>query len=234
MKLEPRYRDLPFTRQQVDKVGDMLGLKDHEQSLKIANFITAALYECLFANYLQVPNVRAATRRLSRIASLSRHLATLLEEEPAALDLMRPLNQVDSDLNGLIARYEQETRRLQELVQTLARISHNATKIRPKNLTYRTMGKLLPLGLKADTKKAPVVVSRELWPLLFEIWELSGRSITTDKDGVREFVAFIHEVVGLKRPATTTFDEAITRWITENPKRRLQGFPPRLRTHDID
>src|SRR4051794_12172805 len=118
MKLDARYRDLPFTREQVDKLQQILGLQDHDVAVQLASLITVGLFQCAWVQQMQVPNIRAAKNRLGRIEGYARTLRNILNEhEPMALELIRSPNYVRDveegrDTVGTHARIEAEKRRM--------------------------------------------------------------------------------------------------------------------------
>jgi hypothetical protein len=90
---------------------------------------------------------------------------------------------------------------------------------------FRAARWLLP-GVPTDDDGA-VVASRELWPLLFELWERTvKRPAATQNGPTHRFITFVHRVVGLPDPSASTIRDAIKEWRNGNRWSMSAGPPP--------
>jgi hypothetical protein len=228
MRVEERYCETAFSREQMEELQSMLRLKSHDEALIAAAVITGQLMFCqqLIEGREKVPSTKAAKRRLNRIAVGTKELARLLAEEPAAEDLIRRPGSLVSrlDENGeidLSALREADKEHLKELISTLLVISKNAELHAIDDSTFRVSRRLHPAS-----NTSTEIITRTLWPTLFTVWELAGEQLTWTENGpTHRFVNLVHSAVDLEAPSASTLRDAIRVWKkTERPA----GFEEKL------
>jgi hypothetical protein len=219
----------------------MLGLKNHDEALIAALAVGSSLYICekVIKGRRKVPDTTKARQRVERIHATARQLRMLLSEEPAALDLIGPpgdfLSHLDTHEESLkiaaarapdkLAAMEAKRRRLVELLSLLEELEANALEHATDDDVFRAARWLVP-GVPTDADVSEIA-SRELWPILFELWELAGKKPAATENGpTYRFIAFVHRAAGLPEPKAGTVADAVDRWREGNRPRMLDGVPP--------
>jgi hypothetical protein len=215
--LEVRFEGTFFTKEQIERLQAIAGLKSFEESVVHATAISGVLP--MIKGFLKPAKARAeqdALRRITKIASIARELANSLDIEPMSEYLIRPQTKSRDDRLVSDIRAENEKAR-DDYIATTRQVAHLAVQLQEDRALHRMALGLLP---KPSDHRNPEVAM--LWPVLFRHWEYYfRRKVSKTEDGpLHSFINLVHEVVGLEPAAHRTFRDAVDRWKNERRSRR--------------
>lgn len=231
-----RYEGTPFTREQVDQLGILLGLPDHDLSLIAALHISGIIsaFISIEQRRIAVKDVKSAKRRLDRIANLAGQLAQLLKAEPIADGLLPGAGDFESrrsqDDGIYMSQLLQEDRdRFRAFVDTLQAIRSNANWTLRDDKRFR-LAHMLPQADQAG--QSPF--ARTLWPLLLDYWCHAGKRPALTVNGpLHRFIAIIHSAIEAPEPRGSTLKDAVLQW-RQDDRRAWAATDPPWRPEDED
>lgn len=217
MNWQERYRGLPFSREQVEEIGALLRLDNHEQACFAAESLTRALafYEIAFHAKKRMGPTDKVASKLAQIAAAASTLAKLLEDD-AVCDI--PLNGLwelvgfEPQLKGLDRSplWRDRSVTLLELRKLIEDVAFSSDKL-ANNVALMRGYYFLPPRRDAGNN----LETSSVWPALFMAWEQHGRRVAGSAQGTNDFhrfVSLIHEGAGLAKPNLNTLNRAIQRW----------------------
>lgn len=216
-----KYAGTPFTLEQVDQIGVLLGLPGHDAAQIAAARISGLIQVCIHTERVRLPtpNARVAKRRVGRIAVLAGQLAHLLEHEPLGdrflLDLDSKL-EPRSEGSGIdmSLRLQENRRNFQGLIDHLRRVRSGADSILKDDGGFRAA-----YGLPPAHRAGQSTLAWLLWPGLFDLWwQVGKRPTLTDKGPLHRFVALVHVAIGEEEPSGSTLKDAVLAWRQDERK----------------
>jgi hypothetical protein len=235
MNLPKRYYGTAFGEDHIARLREILGLASLDQALYVAAMIHGMLYWCSkdYNARKSFPDIAQLKRRLERISVQAANLSRGLEDLSFSHQLMRKqglyLQANDDGVVDVGSIIDHEKSRMEEMLSNLRLLSESAHLFASNDTHLRAVSSLPPAS---DAGRSPQAIW--LWPLLFEIWEHSGRHVAKTAGGpFHRFVSFIHEVAGFPEPSASTLKDAILAWEKDGKPMKFTDGPP-WRSDDED
>lgn len=225
---QERYLGLPFTREQVDEIGALLGLERHEQACTAAESITRAiaLYQISYSAKKRMGPVDKVSSKLGQIAAAASALSKLLEDDVVCelpFGGLWELMGSEPELKGLDRSplWGDKAVSLQDVRQIVGNVAASANKLASNDALLRGYYFLPPLHAANNNLETSA-----LWPILFTTWEQHGSRVAGSVGGTNKlhrFVNLVHEGAGLGKPSPNTLNRAIQRWKQDARRDRAEN-----------
>lgn len=217
MNCQERYKGLPFSREQVEEIGALLRLENHEQACFAAESLTRvlALYDIAFSAKKRMGPTDKVSSKLAQIAAAASALSKLMEDE-AVCDIpfsgLWELAGSEPLLKGIDRSplWGDKSVTLQEFRKLVENVAFSSAKLAGDDVLMRGYYFLPPRSVAGNNLETSAI-----WPALFMAWEQHGRRVAGSAQGTNDlhrFVNLIHEGAGLAKPNLNTLNRAVQRW----------------------
>lgn len=223
MTWEDRYRGLPFSSEQVEEIGTLLGLERHEQACFAAQSIAliVAMYQISYSAKKRMGPIDKVGSKLNQISAAATVLSKLLEDDAVCdvpFDGLWELMGSEPELKGLTRQplWRDKSMSREKVQKLVADIAYSSNKLATNDDLLRGYYFLPPLRAANNNLE-----TSSIWPRLFAAWEQHGRQVAGSVNGTNKlhrFVNLVHEAFGLGKPSPNTLNRAIQRW-KQDPRR---------------
>ena len=220
---QERYQGLPFTREQVEEIGLLLGLELHEQARFAAQSIAliVAMYEITYLAKKRMGPVDKVSSKLRQIAAAASELSALLKDDAVCdvpFDGLWQLMGSEPELKRFDRQplWRDKSIPLETVRSLVANIAYSSNKLAENDKLLRSYYFLPPLRAANNNLETSAI-----WPELFMAWEQHGRQVAGSVNGTNKLhrlVNLVHEATGLGKPSVNTLNRAIQRW-KQDPRR---------------